>query len=256
MKRIPEQHPPNHDRWILSYADFVTLMFALFVAMYAVALKDNTSGKRVAESVRNAVSTGGLTQTVQMFLPEKQKQQRIAGLPDNPLKDRSNIDPSLREPFLRLNQELKQQIAAGAIRLQLDPRGLVISLQEKAFFPSGDDRIYDRAYPSIGQLAKTMAKLSNPIRLEGHTDSVPIHTARFKNNWELSTARSIALLQLLEEQFGLDSSRFAVAGYAQTIPIASNDTEEGRAKNRRVEIVILGWQKSPTDKAPQPATGQ
>ena len=256
MKRIPEQHAPNHERWVLSYADFVTLMFALFVAMYAVSLKDHTSGKRVAESVRNAVSTGGLAETVQMFLPENHKHQD-PGLPGSPLKDRSNIDPSLREPFLRLNQELKQQIDAGAIRLQLDQRGLVISLQEKAFFPSGDDTIYSHAYPSIEQLSKTIAKLSNPIRLEGHTDAVPIHTARFKNNWELSTARSIALLKLLEERFGLDSSRFAVAGYAQTIPIASNDTEEGRARNRRVEIVILGWQKSATDLAAmRPATGQ
>lgn len=255
MRRLSEQHPPSHDRWILSYADFVTLMFALFVAMYAVALKDQTSGKRVAESVRRAVTTGGLTNTVQMFLPQQQK-QRIAGLPNNPLKDHSNIDPSLREPFLRLSQELKRQIDTGAVRLQLDSRGLVISLQEKAFFPSGDDQIYSHAYPSIEQLAKTMAKLSNPIRLEGHTDAVPIHTARFKNNWELSTARSIALLQLLEERFGLDSSRFAVAGYAQTMPIASNDTEEGRARNRRVEIVILGWQKSPTDMAPLSAAAR
>jgi chemotaxis protein MotB len=251
MKRISVQHPPSHDRWILSYADFVTLMFALFVAMYAVSLKDHTSGQRVAESVRNAVATGGLTSTMKMFLPETQKQQ-----PPGLNNSRSDIDPSLREPFARLNEELKPQITAGAIRLQLDQRGLVISLQEKAFFPSGDDAIYSHAYPSIEQLAKTMAKLSNPIRLEGHTDAVPIHTERFKNNWELSTARSIALLQLLETRFGMDSGRFAVAGYAQTMPIASNDTEEGRARNRRVEIVILGWQRSPTDMAAQPGTGQ
>lgn len=250
MKRVTEQHP-NHERWIISYADFVTLMFALFVAMYAISLKDHNSGKRISESVRDAVTKGGLTDTVELLMPDKGKKQAI-GAPENPLKH-SSIDPSLREPFLRLSKELKQQIDSGAIHLQLDQRGLVISLQEKAFFPSGDDAIYAQAYPSVEQLAKTIGKLSNPIRLEGHTDSVPIHTARFKNNWELSTARSIALLQIFEGRFGLDSSRFAVAGYAQTMPIASNDTEEGRAKNRRVEIVILGWQKSTADMA-MPAT--
>jgi chemotaxis protein MotB len=245
MKRVPE-HPANHERWIISYADFVTLMFALFVAMYAISLKDHNSGKRVSESVREAVASGGLTKTMQMFMAEKQKHP-ARDLPDKALQEQSHIDPSLREPFLRLSQDLKQQIDSGAIRLQLDQRGLVISLQEKAFFPSGDDAIYSQAYPSIEQLSKTIAKLSNPIRLEGHTDSVPIHTERFKNNWELSTARSIAVLQLLEERFHLDSSRFAVAGYAQTMPIASNDTEEGKARNRRVEIVILGWQNKSTD---------
>lgn len=245
MRRPPEEPPANHDRWIISYADFVTLMFALFVAMYAISLKDHTSGKRVSESVRKAVVDGGFAQTMKMLMPEKQNRQK-----PGPADNNAHIDPSLREPFLRLNEELKQQIAAGAIRLQLDQRGLVISLQEKAFFPSGDNAIYPQAYPSIEQVAKTMAKLPNPVRLEGHTDSVPIHNARFSNNWELSSARSIALLQLLEQRFGLDSSRFAVAGYAQTIPTAPNDTEEGRARNRRVEIVILGWQRSSIDSPP------
>lgn len=251
MKRIVEQHAPNHERWIISYADFVTLMFALFVAMYAISLKDHNSGKRVSESVRDAVGNGGLAGTIDLLMPQKSKQQQPAPASDKAGKTNPNVDPNLREPFLRLSKELKQQIEAGAIRLQLDPRGLVISLQEKSFFPSGDDSIYAKAYPSIEQLAKTITKLPNPIRLEGHTDSVPIHTARFQNNWELSTARSIALLKVFEEQYGVDSSRFAVAGYAQTMPIASNDTEEGRAKNRRVEIVILGWQKSAADFAPQ-----
>jgi chemotaxis protein MotB len=250
MKRVQE-HPANHERWIISYADFVTLMFALFVAMYAISLKDHNSGRKVSESVREAAASGGFTQTVQMFMADKQ-QHPAQQLPDKSVQEKSHIDPSLRGPFLRLSKDLKQQIDAGAIRLQLDQRGLVISLQEKAFFPSGDDSIYSQAYPSIEQLAKTISKLSNPIRLEGHTDAVPIHTARFKNNWELSTARSIALLQLFEERFHLDTNRFAVAGYAQTIPIASNDTEEGKARNRRVEIVILGWQNKSTDGAGSP----
>jgi chemotaxis protein MotB len=141
---------------------------------------------------------------------------------------------------------LKTQVEAGAVRLRLGSRGLVITLEEKSFFPSGDDAIYNQAYPSMERVAKIIAGLPNSVRLEGHTDAVPIYTDRFKNNWALSTARSIAVLQLFETKFGLDSSRFAVAGYAQNMPIASNDTEEGRARNRRVEIVILGRQNSPT----------
>jgi chemotaxis protein MotB len=84
------------------------------------------------------------------------------------------------------------------------------------------------------------------VRLEGHTDAIPIHNTRFSNNWELSTARSIALLQLFQDKYGLDPSRFAVAGYAQNMPIAPNDTEEGRARNRRVEVIIIGRQSAPT----------
>jgi chemotaxis protein MotB len=245
MQRRQQEHV-NHERWIISYADFVTLMFALFVAMYAISLKDRNSGKRVAESVRDAVANGGLTGTVNAML--KKTANANSATPTPTFNDKkSSVDPSLREPFERLSKELKKQIDAGAVRLHLETRGLVITLQEKAFFSSGDDAIYEKAYSSIEQVAKTIATLPNPVRLEGHTDSVPIHTERFKNNWELSTARSIALLQLFQSKYGLDPNKFAVAGYAQNLPVAPNETEEGRARNRRVEIVILGWQDSPTD---------
>jgi chemotaxis protein MotB len=253
-----EEHV-NHERWMVSYADFVTLMFALFVAMYAIALKDHSSGKRVAESVRQAVTTGGLTSTVKVFLSkEKPKPGSSAGDAKKDLQTNNGdhttantqplpkVDPSLLEPYKQLNEQLKKEIAAGAIRLRLESRGMVITLAEKAFFPSGDDSIYSTAYPSIERVAKVIGGLPNPVRLEGHTDAVPIHTARFNNNWELSTARSIAVLQLFENKYGLDASRFAVAGYAQNLPVAANDTEEGRARNRRVEIVILGRQSAPT----------
>ena len=250
-KRVQE-HPANHERWIISYADFVTLMFALFVAMYAISLKDHTSGQRVSESVRKAVKTGGLESTVHMFFQKDSKTKNENTPPKPQAPEQPAVDPTLREPYSRLQADLKQQIDAGSVRLSLGARGLVITLQEKAFFPSGDDAIYSQAYPSLDSLAKTMATLPNPVRLEGHTDSVPIHTTRFKNNWELSTARSIALLQLLENRNGLNPERFAVAGYAQNLPIAPNDTEEGRARNRRVEIVILGGQGSPKDTAVRP----
>jgi chemotaxis protein MotB len=260
-RRKHEEEHVNHERWMVSYADFVTLMFALFVAMYAIALKDHSSGKRVAESVREAVATGGLASTVRVFLAKDpvtkagastgadRKDIQTAKPETGPAAELPKVDPSLLEPFRRLNEQLKPQVDSGAIRLRLEARGLVITLAEKAFFPSGDDAIYAQAYPSIEQVAKIITKLPNPVRLEGHTDAIPIHTARFGNNWELSTARSIAVLQLLETKYGLDASRFAVAGYAQNLPVAPNDTEEGRARNRRVEIIVLGHQNAPTSES-------
>lgn len=242
---------------MVSYADFVTLMFALFVAMYAIALKDHSSGKRVAESVRQAVATGGLTSTVRVFLSKdpsassgasagtaRKDMQTAKG--DPPPPPMPKVDPSLLEPFKQLSAQLQKEISRGSIRVRLDGRGMVITLEEKAFFPSGNNEIYAQAYPMIERVARVIAPLPNSIRLEGHTDAVPIHTARFSNNWELSTARSIAVLQIFQDKFGLDPNRFAVAGYAQNLPVASNDTEEGRARNRRVEVVILGRQSAPT----------
>jgi chemotaxis protein MotB len=230
-------------------------MFALFVAMYAIALKDHSSGKRVAESVREAVATGGLTSTVRVFLSKDSSKSEGASagtakkdlqMADPPPPPMPKVDPTLLEPYKRLTGQLEKEITAGAIRIRLDGRGMVITLEEKAFFPSGNDQIYPTAYPMLERVAKVIQPLPNSVRLEGHTDAIPIHNTRFSNNWELSTARSIALLQLFQDKYGLDPSRFAVAGYAQNMPIAPNDTEEGRARNRRVEVIIIGRQSAPT----------
>ena len=217
------------------------------------------------KSVREAVATGGLTSTVRVFLSRdpSSKSGASAGTAQKDLQTAKGdpnpppapapmpkVDPSLLDPYKKLNEQLKHEISSGAIRLRLDGRGMVVTLAEKAFFPSGDDRIYPQAYPTVERVANVISQLPNAVRLEGHTDAVPIHTARFNNNWELSTARSIALLQLFETKYGMDPSRFAVAGYAQNLPVASNDTEEGRAQNRRVEVVILGRQSAPTNELP------
>jgi chemotaxis protein MotB len=243
MRRRRSEAHANHERWVISYADFVTLMFALFVAMYAISLKDHTSGKRISESVREAVATGGLPSAVRALMAKETNQSapgtRAAGQDPNP------VDGSLQDAYRKLTEQLRGEASSGAILLQLNPRGLTITLQEKSFFASGEDMIYERTYPTLERVARIISQLPNPVRLEGHTDSVPISNARFKNNWELSTARSIALQQLLETKFGLDTSRYVVAGYAQNQPVASNDTEEGRARNRRVEIIILTKQMSP-----------
>ena len=124
----------------------------------------------------------------------------------------------------------------------MQQRGLVISFAQAALFTSGDDVISAKAYGGLEKVANAIGKIPNPVRLEGHTDSRPIKNSQFFNNWELSSARSIAVLQILTERFNVPHERLSVAGYADTAPRASNDTDEGRARNRRVDIVILNEQ--------------
>ncbi len=150
-------------------------------------------------------------------------------------------DPKVAEllPSLKvLSEELKKEIEAGRIQISMEQRGLVVSFKQAALFPSGEDVIAADGVEGLKKVAEAIEKLPNPVRLEGHTDAIPIKTARFRSNWELSAGRSIAVMEMLAS-CGVPSGRMSIAGYADTAPVASNDTEEGRARNRRVDLVIL-----------------
>jgi chemotaxis protein MotB len=138
-----------------------------------------------------------------------------------------------------LDRELAQQIDEGKLSIHMEARGMVVSLQDAGFFVSGSDELSPDILPVLEKISTTVLKTINPVRLEGHTDSIPINSPRFHSNWELSTARGIATLTALNKQFGVPLERMAVAGYASNFPVDTNDTPEGRAKNRRVDIVIL-----------------
>jgi chemotaxis protein MotB len=158
-----------------------------------------------------------------------------------------------------LTQALQDEIKAGKIDIHLEPRGLVVSLRQATFFPSGEDAIDPATFSSLDKIGTTIRQLHNSVRLEGHTDSVPIHTARFRSNWELSAARSIAMLDLVTSRYQVPRERLAIAGYADTVPADSNDTSEGRAHNRRVDIVILNQRvavQNPSALEPNPAAAQ
>ena len=122
----------------------------------------------------------------------------------------------------------------------MTPRGIVVSLKQAAFFPSGTDAV-EPAHHAHDRESRggAQGRVENPVRIEGHTDSVPIHTPRFRSNWDLSAARSIAIMEVLASRFEIPTQRLAIAGYADTAPVAGNDTPEGRARNRRVDLVIL-----------------
>ena len=158
--------------------------------------------------------------------------------PEQALGQGSNGN-ELLPSMVQLNKSLEQEIKEGRLEIRLERRGMVISLLESSFFPSGDNTILPIARSTLGKIAGNLKSLPNAIRLEGHTDAIPIHNARFRSNWELSAARGIALMEMFTGDFGLPNQRMSIAGFADTAPVASNETPEGRARNRRVDIVVL-----------------
>lgn len=221
----------NHERWLVSYADFITLMFAFFVVMFASSQSDKYSTNQISEAVSRALEEGKITSKVRNVLSGGKPAARRSA-------DAKNL-PDLTASMEQLTKELEEEIRAGKIQISLEARGLVVSLKEATFFPSGDSTIPRDVYPAIARLASTIRKLPNPVRLEGHTDAIPIRNGRFKSNWHLSAARSIAMLELFTDEFQIPAERLAVVGYGETIAVDTNDTAEGRARNRRVDVTIL-----------------
>lgn len=136
-------------------------------------------------------------------------------------------------------KQIQEKLAKQGLELKLEPRGLVISLPQAVLFASGDDQVSSAAQPMVGKIADVLREVPNQVTLIGHADSVPIHNRRFKNNWELSAARSLRLLEVLSDNYGIAEARLSVVSDGSFRPKDSNDTPDGRASNRRVEILIL-----------------
>jgi len=224
MARRRRKPHENHERWLVSYADFITPLFAFFVVMFAASQADKGKAQQVSESVKKALEGDRMSAMLAAILggtvgdkgkgnamlrgpggakkaPEERREQPLA-----------ELVPSLKV----LSEELKKEIESGQINISLQPRGLVVSFNQAALFPSGEDVISPMAYEGLEKVAGAINKIPNPVRLEGHTDSLPIRTARFHSNWELSATRSIALLELLSTRFGVSRQRMSIAGYADS----------------------------------------
>ncbi len=239
-RRKPHAEPVSHDRWLVSYADFITLLFAFFVVMFASSETNKAKAHKLSESVEKAFGHS---------VPLAPKEQTFKAPPATDPQF-ADLTPSLR----LLEKQLAQELSAGTMHLSLQARGLVITLGEAAFFAPGEDRVQPSAFESLAKVAAALNKLPNPVRLEGHSDSTPIHTARFSSNWELSTARAVQVLKTLEDHYGTDRFRLSAAGYADTSPVMPNESEAGRTQNRRVDLVVLSRTGSSNEPAPRRST--
>ncbi|HEX3741845.1 MAG TPA: OmpA family protein [Terriglobales bacterium] len=209
---------PSRDRWLVSYADFITLLFAFFVVMYSAAQLDKRRAAELATAIQTAFLQGG-------------------SLPPNPAgASVASSDATLLAT--RVEHTLAPEIASGDVAVRSSSEGLIVSLREIGFFDSGSDKIKPGAAAAFARLAEVLQPTTNHIRIEGHTDNVPIHNARFFSNWDLSSARATETVRLLIHD-GLGPERLAAAGYSEYHAVASNDTPDGRALNRRVDVVII-----------------
>jgi len=191
----------QRDRWMVSYVDVLTILLIFFMVGAAKSLEVRPAPKVIPSPV----------------------------IPAKPLP------PPKRTDLIRAQDRLRER----GLEPRLEPRGLVISLPQVILFSSGADEVSPQAWPTIAQIADVLRDIPNDVQLVGHADTVPIHTRRFGSNWELSMARSHKILELLSSRYGIPESRLSVASYGPYRPAAPNDTVDGRAFNRRVEIVIL-----------------
>jgi chemotaxis protein MotB len=265
MRRHKQPARENHERWLVSYADFITLLFAFFVVMFASTQSDKGKAKEVSESVRDALTHSQISAVLSLALGRGKHENSKPPVNPEPAKISENLPPppvqperhaaDLSQSLDRLKTGLDTELKKGKVQVKLESRGLIISLREATFFRSGDSAIDPTSVDILTKIAKVIQDLPNPVRLEGHTDAVPIHTSRFRNNWDLSVARAIAMLELFETRFDIPLGRMSVGGYAENAPTDTNETVEGRSHNRRVDVVVLSAEgvKSEPQVAPENA---
>jgi chemotaxis protein MotB len=240
--------PVNHERWLVSYADFVTLLFAFFVVLYASAQVDRQRAMQLSDAIRAGFRQLGVFENESSRVSSHDPSIPLTALnPSDPLAaagstDRNNGNAA-RADLSQLRSELEKALAVQIDRkeaaLHMERDGLVVTLREIGFFDSGSADMKPSAKAAFVRVAAILRAHSCAVRIEGHTDNVPIHTSQFASNWELSTARASRLVRSLIETYGISPALLSAAGYAEFRPTADNNTSQGRALNRRVDLVIL-----------------
>jgi chemotaxis protein MotB len=250
MRKKPKhEKEPNLERWLVSYADFITLLFAVFVVLYAMSQSDKKKVEEVSRSIREAFGMVQTTSTPEMRIidsldlapiPAPEPQSRESA---NESETDSSHPYAEEEEFSNIKKEISGMLAAKGnqdkIKLTVTKRGLVISLKEAGFFDSGSAEMQPASLPLLEEIAKSIQGYANDVKIEGHTDNVPVTSKTIRSNWELSTARSTSMVRYLIDALHFPPARLSAVGYGEYRPIADNSTESGRAKNRRVDIVLL-----------------
>lgn len=245
-RRRREEEHENHERWLVSYADFITLLFAFFVVMYAVSSVNEGKYKVLSNSLVNAFSNttaqaGGQPIAVMqgapiMIPPPLTKPDALpatAKAEEKKVEQRQNM----KKVANQIMDALQPLVAQGKVRLLETSRGVTIEINDSILFPPGQAKLQPASGSAMFAIAQVLANTDFPITIEGHTDNVPIATPAFPSNWELSAMRATTVLRLFNDA-GVGAERLTAIGYGETRPVETNTTPEGKARNRRVSILI------------------
>ena len=255
-RKKKHEKEPNHERWLVSYADFITLLYAVFVTLYAMSQTDKKKVEQVMASMRESfgytkLSLGEKPTVIESadirIIPSLKPESLMPGprpKPGGDLKGKGRGKGRAEEKDFRnlkaaIDAFLVKQGAQQKVSVEINRRGLVVSLKEAGFFDSGSAAVKADAQELLSKVVGALGEYSNPVRVEGHTDNVPISTPQFRSNWELSTTRATNVVHHLIDRMQFDADKISAAGYGEHRPADDNSSPEGRQKNRRVDIVLL-----------------
>ncbi|ABE50217.1 MULTISPECIES: flagellar motor protein MotD [Methylobacillus] len=250
-RRKFEDEPDNNDRWLVSYADFITLLFAFFVVMYGISSVNDQKYKELTSALGSAFSgnTNDNTSSPSPDTPPAADRHVLKTTPTSSLihalplsrlqKERQRKEQeSISAMIATLNRALGNLATNGKISISKTSLGVRIDIADGVLFQAGSAAIKAEADAPISEITQILADQQYAIQVEGHTDNVPISNAQFPSNWELSSMRATSVVRKMIEN-GIDAARLSAVGYSDTQPIADNQTAEGRAQNRRVSIMVL-----------------
>lgn len=221
-------------QWMVTYSDMVTQLLAFFIILFSISVIDVQRFQALMSAFRASV---GILDTGPTF-----DQGRVVGNPPvaiSPLPVGSPVDQQLDQALQRLASRLQEEGLASQVQLVPEERGVVVRLADRVLFDLGKADLRPDARRVLDALAGVLAELPNPVRVEGHTDDLPINNERFPSNWELSTARATTVVRYFIEHHGMDPRRFSAAGYGEYHPLVPNTSAANRQKNRRVDVVIM-----------------
>lgn len=238
-ERSRHEPAPSHERWLVSYADFVTLLFAFFATMYAISTVDNAKMGAMLDSLKESFGPGQFYLDRVNAAAADRAKAMASSAPKPGAASKPGAEMRLEDVQARLQARLAQSIDQQRVAIEMDRRGLVISIREAGSFSVGKAELSPEAADLLRDIGQTLSEIGNYIRVEGHTDDVPIHTVRFASNWELSTARATNVIAFMLNQTAMNAAQLSAAGYAEFHPREPNTSDGSRARNRRVDIVIL-----------------
>lgn len=241
MKRASQRSRVGNDRWLVSYADFITLLFGFFVVLYAFARADQKKQAQLPAGINSGLHAMGLFPgpADHTGAPSESAAMPTGIVTGEEVRVPAEVKQDLERIQRELTQTLSREVASNAVSITMGREGLVISLREAGFFNSGSATLRPESMRALRQIAASLGREPYDVRVEGHTDNVPIHNASFASNWELSAARATGIARLFLDWHAMPPGRLSAAGYGEFHPVASNDTAEGRAQNRRVDLVVL-----------------